>query len=246
MRSYIILIATIFYSSISYAQVDVKVTADGNMGIGTETPGGTKLVVRKTGDGASLLKLESDVPWEFYQTGIGNQYTTTLGFRPLFNNRRFSIQASDYSEIATFYASTEEDKSWIRLLPNSGRVSIGSTSTFNSGSLWSSVDFSVEGAVVAGSYYGQYNGNWPDYVFEESYNLRDLSDVEEFIRNEGHLPDVPSEADVKKNGIDILETEVVLLKKVEELTLYVIELKKENEGIKNQLKELEGKKRRRR
>lgn len=244
MKSYIILIAAVFYSSVSMAQVDVKVTADGNMGIGTETPGSTKLVIRNTGDGVSLLKLESDVPWEFYQTGIGNQATTILGFRPLNNNRKFSIQASDYSEIATFYASTEVNKSWIRLLPNSGRVSIGSTSAYTGLPTWGSVDLSVEGIVMADSYYGDDKGNWPDYVFEASYELPDLSDVEKFIKNEGHLPDVPSAADVKKDGINIVETEVLLLKKVEELTLYMIELKKENAEIKEQLEELKGRKRR--
>ncbi len=72
---------------------------------------------------------------------------------------------------------------------------------------------------------------WADYVFEPAYRLKSLSQVETFIRENKHLPEVPSAKEVEKNGIDVGETAALLLKKIEELTLYLIDMKKENEMI---------------
>ena len=67
---------------------------------------------------------------------------------------------------------------------------------------------------------------WPDYVFEENYNLMPIPQLEKWITTHGHLPDIPSQADVEVNGIDIGEMQGQLLRKVEELTLYIIEQNK--------------------
>ena len=68
--------------------------------------------------------------------------------------------------------------------------------------------------------------NWPDHVFMPGYKLRSLSEVESFINSNNHLPDVPSELDVTGNGVNLGQMDAILLKKIEELTLYMIELKK--------------------
>ena len=67
---------------------------------------------------------------------------------------------------------------------------------------------------------------WPDYVFSKDYNLLPLSEVEQFIAENHHLPDVPSAAEVEANGINIGEMNAILLKKVEELTLHIIQQEK--------------------
>ncbi len=77
------------------------------------------------------------------------------------------------------------------------------------------------------------NLNWPDYVFAKDYEMPSLSDTEKQIKDLGHLPGIPSASEVKANGIDLGEMNAKLLQKVEELTLYLIEMKKENE-IQNQ------------
>jgi len=64
---------------------------------------------------------------------------------------------------------------------------------------------------------------WSDYVFDQDYALKSLKEVEKYINQNKHLPDVPSASDVKKNGVRVGETEALLLKKIEELTLYLIE-----------------------
>jgi hypothetical protein len=68
--------------------------------------------------------------------------------------------------------------------------------------------------------------NWSDFVFDNDYSLRPLSAVESFIKKNKHLPDVPSEKEVKEKGINVADMQAVLLRKIEELTLYIIELEK--------------------
>jgi hypothetical protein len=84
-------------------------------------------------------------------------------------------------------------------------------------------------------------GNWtletPDYVFDETYKLRSLDEVEASIKANKHLPDVPSAAEMKKDGVDLSEMNMTLLKKVEELTLYVIEQNKKIESLEKRVSE---------
>nr|WP_320120074.1 hypothetical protein [uncultured Marinifilum sp.] len=90
--------------------------------------------------------------------------------------------------------------------------------------------------------------DWADFVFEEDYQLMPLSELEEFIEQNGHLPEIPTEKEVKEKGISVGEMNTKLLQKIEELTLYVIQLKKENqeqseinENLTNRLEALEEK-----
>ncbi len=69
----------------------------------------------------------------------------------------------------------------------------------------------------------------PDYVFEPTYHLSPLDSIKTYIDKNKHLPEVPSAKEMEKNGVNLGEMNMLLLKKIEELTLYVIELKKENE-----------------
>jgi len=97
----------------------------------------------------------------------------------------------------------------------SGAVGIGTTSTPGYG-------LAVNGAgiftkVVVKAY------PWSDYVFDSAYKLAPLGNVEKFIKANHHLPDVPAADSVERNGIDLGGNQAVLLKKIEELTLYLIE-----------------------
>lgn len=80
--------------------------------------------------------------------------------------------------------------------------------------------------------------NPPDYVFADNYSLNGLSDVEQYIRNNKHLPDVPSAGEMLDEGIDLGEMNMRLLKKIEELTLYLIEQNKRIEKLEIQNIEL--------
>ena len=73
-------------------------------------------------------------------------------------------------------------------------------------------------------------GSWPDYVFEKDYKLPSLAEVEDFIRQNHHLPGIPTAHEIEKDGLDVGESQAVLLRKIEELTLYVIDLNKKLEA----------------
>lgn len=74
--------------------------------------------------------------------------------------------------------------------------------------------------------------SWPDYVFAKSYSLPSLQTTEQFIKDKGHLPGIPSSVEVKANGIDLGDMNAKLLQKIEELTLHLIEKDKEIQDLK--------------
>lgn len=75
--------------------------------------------------------------------------------------------------------------------------------------------------------------SWADYVFYNNYNLKSLEEVEDFIKANGHLENIPSAKEVEENGIELGEMNKKLLEKIEELTLYVIQLNKEIKELKS-------------
>ena len=79
---------------------------------------------------------------------------------------------------------------------------------------------------------------WPDYVFGPDYRLLGLKDLERYIAANRHLPGMPAAAEVQIEGQDVGETQATLLKKVEELTLYVIEQDKKMEAMQREIRQL--------
>ena len=75
-------------------------------------------------------------------------------------------------------------------------------------------------------------GGWSDFVFDETYELPSLKSVESYIQKHKHLPDIPSANDVKQKSVSVSEMLALQMQKIEELTLYLIQMKKENEGLK--------------
>ncbi|WP_340154267.1 hypothetical protein [uncultured Winogradskyella sp.] len=80
--------------------------------------------------------------------------------------------------------------------------------------------------------------SWADYVFEDTYKLPSLYEVEQYIKENGHLKDIPSATEVKTNGIELGEMNKLLLQKTEELTLYIIQLRKEIDELKSKTAKL--------
>ena len=74
--------------------------------------------------------------------------------------------------------------------------------------------------------------DWPDFVFEESYNRLTLPETEAYIKANGHLPDMPSAQEVEENGVSLGEINAKLLQKIEELTLHIIDLQKQIDELK--------------
>ena len=76
--------------------------------------------------------------------------------------------------------------------------------------------------------------DWPDYVFGEGYAIPSLESTEDFIRDNGHLPGVPSAAEVEEQGLNLGEMNKILMQKIEELTLQIIELNKQIQELKGE------------
>lgn len=77
-----------------------------------------------------------------------------------------------------------------------------------------------------------------DYVFDESYKLQSLSEVESYVKSNKHLPGVPSASEIAENGMSVSQMSNLLLEKVEELTLHMIQLEKENQALKAEISNL--------
>ena len=80
---------------------------------------------------------------------------------------------------------------------------------------------------------------WADYVFEKDYKLASLDEVEKHILEKGHLFNIPSAAEVVQNGVNLGEMDAMLLSKIEELTLYSIDLNKRNKALDDKIKQQE-------
>jgi len=93
---------------------------------------------------------------------------------------------------------------------------------------------SVEGKVLATDFTTLAVANWPDYVFDKAYKLKPLGEVKKYITEHKHLPNIPSAAEMEKNGIQLGEMSKKLMEKVEELTLYVLQLQEQIDELKKQ------------
>lgn len=103
-------------------------------------------------------------------------------------------------------------------------------------SLPSGYKFAIAGNMIAEQVKVKKQVNWPDFVFAKEYKLPTLASIEQFINENKHLPEIPSAKEVEKDGQDLGEMNRLLLKKVEELTLYLID---QNKKFESQQKEID-------
>jgi hypothetical protein len=121
---------------------------------------------------------------------------------------------------------------------NVGQVYIGSQKP-TSANAHNSALLNVSGDVVIGNLAGTaglylVQSSWADFVFDKNYALMPLNEVENFYKENHHLPNVPTTKEIQENGNNIGQTEVVLLQKIEELTLYIVKQQKEIDALKKQ------------
>jgi hypothetical protein len=128
----------------------------------------------------------------------------------------------DYQEAQKLYIG-HTDKTDVLVLTRDGRMGMGTQHP--------DATLTVKGDIHTNEV--RVDMDWPiqgpDYVFEKDYNLLPLAELEAYINQNKHLPEVPSAKEMAVNGLNLKEMNLLLLKKVEELTLHLIEMKKENE-----------------
>lgn len=110
-----------------------------------------------------------------------------------------------------------------------GKVGIGTTSP--------DYKLDVNGAIRAKEFFVE--TGWADFVFQDDYQLPSLREVKSHIEEHGHLPGVPSAAEVQANGLEMGQAQTLMMQKIEELTLYVLQLSDENAELKSRLAKIE-------
>jgi hypothetical protein len=118
------------------------------------------------------------------------------------------------------------------IIAANGEVGIGTDLASNT----DHYKLAVNGAVRAKRFVVE--TTWQDFVFDKKYKLKSLQEVEQYIKQNGHLPEIPSAKEVESNGGDLGELVSLQMKKIEELTLYVIEQNKKIEELSKQIKSL--------
>ena len=119
-------------------------------------------------------------------------------------------------------------KNWVLFLHDDGRVGIGTNVLTDGFKLTVAGGINAQRVLItelAGA----------DFVFENGFHLMSLLELEQFVKNNKHLPDVPSAKEMEENGLDMGEFQILLLQKVEELSLYIIQQQKEIDELKAHL-----------
>ncbi len=190
----------------------MRINNGGNIGVGTTTPN-EKLHIESSINGELNIQVKNT-----YGTGNRIYLTSLPGIGKIQTDGDFAVATN---------GGGWSDK---LIIKNTGNVGIGITNP--------QYKLAVEGTIGAREVKVTAEA-WSDFVFHPTYKLRTLDEVEQFIKTNNHLPEIPTEADVKQNGVGLGEMNAKLLQKIEELTLYMIEMKKENEDLKNRVSKLE-------
>ena len=191
-------------------------TGDGKTGLGLTDPKG---------------RLDIYQPYNATEPALRIRSNTTAGFT---DNYNMSIQPSVISSanVGYLFGTTNNGGVYTNyplVLSGDGRVAMNTTTPANGYQL------TVNGKVICTELRVQL-APFPDYVFESSYNLKPLSQVEAFIKEHKHLPGMPSAVEVESNAMNVGDIELKLVEKVEELTLHLIEQQKEIETLKALIK----------
>lgn len=171
-----------------------------------------------------ILNLGDDYSDRFI---IGRQHWSEDFFTPQFifkTNGKMGIGIPDPTVSLDVNGTIRADS----LLITNGNVGIGTDNPQNK--------LDVNGTIRAKEILVE--SDWADFVFKRNYKLPTLREVEEHIKEKGTLPNVPSEEEVKANGISVGKTNALLLQKIEELTLYVIQQQKAMEQQQKEIEEL--------
>ncbi len=200
--------------------------ADGNIGIGTTDPRAKLHIEGDTYVGTNPIKfLGASTGINKIQSFAGNVFGT-WEFKSQFDNIIFDAGADGNNLRKIIFKIGGSDK---MLIAENGNVGIGTTNPDSK--------LAVNGTIHSKEVRVDLSG-WPDYVFEPTYNLKPLSELEAYIKENKHLPEVPAASEVEKNGVHLGEMNKLLMRKVEELTLYLIEKDKQFIELKEEIKEL--------
>ena len=191
-----------------------NLTLTGNLGIGTTAPIAGLEIYKGNTNNLALLLNSSGAGW-----GSG------IRFRNTYNNSNVEYGIYNGSDKKLHFTHPFNGDA---IIIDGDKVGIGEYSP--------DYKLDVNGTIHAKEIIVDMNG-WSDFVFNKDYKLSPLNEVYNYIQNNGHLPNIPSEKDVKDNGVNVVDMQAKLLQKIEELTLYVIEQDNKIKNLESQLKQ---------
>jgi hypothetical protein len=215
----------------------MTITENGNVGIGTSTPGyPLEIKINETNTSAGS---SANYPLSLVNTGATNNSTVGIQFKPTVGATaaagtfgfQFTNTASNYGR---FFINTRGSDGALE------RMTITENGNIGIGTSLPDTKLTVKGVVHTNEVRVDVNSpiEVGDYVFDKNYNLLTLPEVESYINENKHLPEVPSANQMVDEGLNLKEMNLLLLKKVEELTLHLIEQNKINEAQEKEIAEL--------
>ena len=188
-------------------------TSTGRIGIGTNSPTGRLHVFGASGElfragtTSSAIQMTNDFI-QFIGGSVGKFFMQLSG-----NNLTLSNSSGNNSGLLTL---------------NGSQVTIGQVTPAIGYKL------SVGGKAICEELKVQLQGSWPDYVFANNYSLPSFNELRNFIKTHHHLPNIPAAAEMEKNGLELGEMQRKMMEKMEELTLYVLQLEEQIQELKKQ------------
>lgn len=253
-------------NSVTTADARMTIAADGKVGIGNSSPSLSQLEVyaptsiaqflSSSGVNSTGISLSSPLSYSSalcfnlrYQSGyrfMGPGYGANITYNA--NNGTMYFSTSNTSgnpgDVALFNsASVIIDRNGYMGIGTSApkaKLHVASSMVLGSSTTLPATGYmlSVNGKIIAEEVRVQLDANWPDYVFHKNYRLKPLDELEDFINTNRHLPGIPSAKQVADEGLMLGDMQKRVMEKVEELTLYIIQLNKENQLLKQQVDEL--------
>lgn len=197
---------------------------NGNLGVGTILPDyrlNVNSTIVQSNTNTNLLKLTGQNPLMSFSNGTTDfGYIKAWSYQPYapFTNGLVIGSSPGYP---IFFSTNNYSVSMI--VADNGNVGIGTANPTYKLSVNGNVR-SKEVVVETG---------WADYVFNNNYKLKPLQEVEKFIEQNKHLSGIPSADEIEKNGLQLGDTQKKMMEKIEELTLYVIELNQQIKELQN-------------
>ncbi len=215
---------------------DLSTSTNGYVMLGSAVSSGTNLLldnneimVRSGYSAAGTLSLQND----------GGELA--VGARTTINKANEALKLNGVNASISFIQPGLQPNSFIAqtstglfLGANFGNIHLDGTQVAIGGVVpaASGYKLTVTGKIIAEELKVKLSGSWPDYVFENKYKLQSLPELEQFIQSNKHLPNIPSASEIEKNGMEVGDMQKKMMEKIEELTLYVIDLQKQIEVLK--------------
>lgn len=195
---------------------------EGNVGIGATSPLGKLQVHDANSSNATVYITPKDSP-------DGDSATIFLAEDHNANSGMFWLYDGHENQME-LWGKSGSAKYGPHLLVNrgTGDMSIGNT-------LATGYKLSVGGKIICTELRVNAVADWPDYVFSSGYKLLPVDKLGTFIAENGHLPNIPAAAEIAKSGIDVGEMQRLMMEKIEELSLYLIEQQKQIRDLQDQL-----------